>query len=136
MSDVLDYRAVYEAFEPLALTEGFDGDLGAGINACVECCDRHVGDGRVALNRASVTGERAEFTFEQLQERSAQVANLLVEHGVEPGDCVSGLLPRVPDLVALILGCSVRVASTSHCSRRSVRGRSSSGSGRRRRRWS
>ncbi len=49
-------------------------------------------------------GARATFTFDDLQERSAQVANLLVEHGVEPGDRVSGLLPRVPELVALILG--------------------------------
>ena len=104
MSDLPDYQAFYDSFDATTLSGAMSGDLGTGINACVECCDRHVGDSRIALNWASASGERAEFTFEDLQVRSAQVANLLVEHGVEPGQCVSGLLPRVPELVALILG--------------------------------
>ena len=104
MSNRPDYRAFYETFDPATLSDALSGDLGTGINACVECCDRHTGDSRVALKWASESGERAEFTFEDLRARSAQVANLLVGHGVKPGDCVSGLLPRVPDLVALILG--------------------------------
>ncbi|MEM7094596.1 MAG: AMP-binding protein [Actinomycetota bacterium] len=86
------------------LTARFEGDFETGINACVECCDRHVGEHRVALIWADPGGQRGEYTFEQLRDRSAQVANLLTAHGVEPGDRVSGLLPRTPDLVALILG--------------------------------
>lgn len=104
MVDVPDYQTFYESFDPATLTDALAGDLATGINACVECCDRHVGEGRVALNWADASGERASYTFEELQARSAQVANLLVEHGVQPGDRVAGLLPRVPDLVALILG--------------------------------
>jgi len=99
-----DYRTFSDGFGPSALVDELDGDLVTGVNACVECCDRHVGDHRVALRWADASGARAAFTFEDLRERSAQVANLLVEHGVEPGDRVSGLLPRVPELVALILG--------------------------------
>lgn len=104
MTSVPDYRDVHESFDPAMVTDSFAGDLASGINACVECCDRHVGEGRVALNWAAASGERESLTFEDLQARSAQVANLLVEHGVQPGDRVSGLLPRVPELVALILG--------------------------------
>jgi acetyl-CoA synthetase len=104
MADVPDYHEFYESFDPATLSDALVGDLAAGINACVECCDRYVGEGRVALHWADASGDRAEYTFEQLQERSAQVANLLVEHGVQPGDRVAGMLPRVPDLVALILG--------------------------------
>jgi acetyl-CoA synthetase len=104
MSDRLEYRTFYETFDPATLTDALSGDLTTGINACIECCDRHVGDGRVALTWANAAGERTTATFEQLRERSAQVANLLTEHGVQPGDRVSGLLPRVPELVALILG--------------------------------
>ena len=104
MSLVPDYRPFYEAFDPSTLTDEFSGDFVAGINGCVECCDRHVGDERVALKWAGAAGDRADYTFEDLQKRSAEVANLLVEHGVEPGDRVSGLLPRVPELVVLILG--------------------------------
>ena len=104
MTESPDYSTFCDAFDPATLTDAFDGDLGAGINACVECCDRHVGDGRVALYWSDASGERSDYTFGELQARSAQVANLLVEHGVEPGDRVAGLLPREPELVALILG--------------------------------
>jgi len=38
---------------------------------------------------------------------SGRVANLLKEVGVGPGDVVAGMLPRIPELIALILGCSV-----------------------------
>jgi len=99
-----DYRSFSDGFDPAILVDELDGDLVTGLNACVECCDRHVGEHRVALTWADASGARATFTFDDLQARSAQVANLLVEHGVEPGDRVSGLLPRVPELVALILG--------------------------------
>ncbi len=99
-----DYRAFYEQFDPSTLTDDLEGDLTNGLNACVECCDRHAGADRVALQWANASGDRATFTFEDLRARSAQVANLLVDHGVEPGDRVSGLLPRVPELAALILG--------------------------------
>ena len=74
MREVLEYGAVHEAFDPVSLTGTFAGDLDAGINACVECCDRHTGDGRVALTWASAAGNRADFTFDDLQARSAQVA--------------------------------------------------------------
>ncbi|MCH9673651.1 MAG: AMP-binding protein, partial [Gammaproteobacteria bacterium] len=99
-----DYHAFCEAFDPHAIAATFAGDLAAGINACVECCDRHVGTNRVALIWENAAGESGSVTFEELQARSAQVANLLVAHGVQPGDRVAGLLPRTPELVALILG--------------------------------
>jgi len=101
---VPDHRTFYESFDPSMLTDEFWGDFIAGTNACVECVDRHVGTDRIALIWANAAGERSEYTFEQLQSRSAQVANLLVENGAQPGDRVSVLLPRIPELVALILG--------------------------------
>ena len=104
MTSVPDHRAIFESFDPATVTGAFAGDLTSAVNACVECCDRHVGENRVALEWAGASGERTTFTFEDLRDRSAQVANLLVKHGVEPGDRVAGLLPRVPDLVTLFLG--------------------------------
>ena len=99
-----EYRAVHDGFDLAELVGRLDGDLDQGVNACVECCDRHVGSNAVALIWGNASGERATRTFEELQTRSAQVANLLHEHGVRPGDRVAGLLPRVPELVELILG--------------------------------
>ncbi len=46
MTTVPDYRDFYDSFDPSMVTDSFAGDLGSGINACVECCDRHVGEGR------------------------------------------------------------------------------------------
>ena len=104
MTDRPDYHAFYDGFDASLLSETLHGDLGTAVNACIECCDRHVGQNRVALNWQSASGESGTCTFEDLQVRSAQVANLLVANGVQPGDRVAGLLPRVPELVALILG--------------------------------
>jgi acetyl-CoA synthetase len=104
MSETPDYAEFHRSFDAGALAAKLSGDLATGINACVECCDRHAGSGRVAVNYESVSGESRAITFDELKARSAQVANLLVRHGVGPGDRVSGLLPRIPELVAFILG--------------------------------
>ncbi len=104
MPDQPDYRAFYDSFDVNTLSESLHGDLATAVNACVECCDRHVGENRVALNWESASGDSGSCTFEELQDRSAKVANLLVAHGVQRGDRVAGLLPRIPELLALILG--------------------------------
>ncbi|AWV04638.1 AMP-binding protein [Burkholderia sp. JP2-270] len=80
------------------------GDLERGLNACVECCDRHASADAIALDWIDAGGQHRRFTFAQLQALSARVANLLVAQGVKPGDVVAGLLPRTPELVATILG--------------------------------
>ncbi|MDR0242876.1 MAG: acyl-CoA synthetase [Burkholderia sp.] len=80
------------------------GDLERGLNACVECCDRHASADAIALDWIGTDGQHRRFTFAQLQALSARVANLLVAQGVKPGDVVAGLLPRTPELVATILG--------------------------------
>ncbi|KJF70299.1 AMP-binding protein [Agrobacterium arsenijevicii] len=98
------YESVYAQFSVEAEVERLSGDLTNGINACIECCDRHVGANRVALRCLAQDSTYTEYTFEQLQELSARTANFLASHGVEPGDVVAGLLPRTVDVVATILG--------------------------------
>lgn len=80
------------------------GDPATGINACIECCDRYAGSGRVALRAISADGQLTEYTFDDLREMSARVGNVLKEAGVGAGDVVAGMLPRTPELVATILG--------------------------------
>lgn len=72
-------------------------------NACIECCDRHP-PGNIALEWRSADGAADTLTFADLQALSNRAATLLAAHGIRPGDRVSGLLPRRPALVALILG--------------------------------
>ncbi|ESY74163.1 AMP-binding protein [Mesorhizobium sp. LNHC221B00] len=81
-----------------------DGDPATGINAYVECCGRHTGSNRLALRAISAGGELRQFSFDDLADMSGRVGNLLKDLGVGPGDVVAGMLPRIPELVALILG--------------------------------
>lgn len=99
-----DWAEAQRRFSIEAEHAGLAGDLRAGLNACVECCDRHCGENRLALRCVSAAGVLAEYTFEDLRRLSAQAANLLREKGVRPGDVVAGMLPRRLELVALILG--------------------------------
>jgi len=80
------------------------GDPATGINACIECCDRHTGQNRLALRAISADGQLREFSFDDLRDMSARVGTMLKAAGVGPGDVVAGMLPRIPELVATILG--------------------------------
>lgn len=99
-----DYQATLAGFSLEAAAARLAGDLATGINACVECCDRHCGQNRLALRCLSADEELREYSFEELRALSARVANLLSDKGIGAGDVVAGLLPRTIDLVALILG--------------------------------
>jgi len=99
-----DYAAFAAAFRPGDLAATFSGDFANGINAAIECCDRHATPGRVALYWEGQDGRSSVMTFEELRERSSRFANFLVSRGVQPGDRIAGLLPRVPELLVVILG--------------------------------
>ncbi|WP_194790862.1 acyl-CoA synthetase [Pseudomonas sp. UFMG81] len=73
------------------------------LNACVECCDRHVGAGKLALVCEDRDGKGARYSFEQLQALAARFANVLSAQGVVAGDRVAGLMPRTPELLVTIL---------------------------------
>ncbi|MDN6859896.1 acyl-CoA synthetase [Pseudomonas sp. CAN2814] len=90
-----DYRATADAV--------LAGNLDA-LNACVECCDRHAIPGRVALFWEGKDGDSASYTFTQLKELSGRCASFLHGLGVRPGDVVSGMLPRTPELLITVLG--------------------------------
>ena len=83
---------------------GLRGDLETGLNACVECCDRHTGTGRVALRCVSADEVLTEYSFEDLRDMSARAANVFQAQGIRPGDVIAGLLPRTAELVATVLG--------------------------------
>ena len=95
-----DWAEAQRRFSIEAEEAGLAGDLRAGLNACVECCDRHCGENRLALRCVSATGALAEYTFEDLRHLAGQAANLLRDKGVRPGDVVAGMLPRRIELVA------------------------------------
>lgn len=103
-SPSVDYADAVANFSLDAVAALLDGDLDTGVNACVECCDRHAAGDAVALDWIARDGSHHAFTFARMRDLSAQVAHLLTANGVGPGDVVAGLLPRTPELIATILG--------------------------------
>ena len=102
--EIPDYQAFAAAFQPETLSAQFSGDFEKGINAAVECCDRWADGERVALYWEGQDGRSTQHTFAELREASARFANFLVSQGIQPGDRVAGLLPRIPELLVVILG--------------------------------
>ena len=102
----LDYAHYYADFDVSDIADMLSGDLETGINACVECCDRHAlsTPDRIALFHESKDGVGTRYTFSELKNLSAKFANYLVQQGIQPGDRVAGLLPRTPELLITILG--------------------------------
>ena len=73
------------------------------VNAYIECCQRYVGQQKTALIWEGKNGESEQWSFEQLDVASAQVANYFKSIGIQVGDCIAGLLPRTPELLITIL---------------------------------
>jgi acetyl-CoA synthetase len=100
----ISYKRFVGGFNAEQIAAELSGHLNAGLNACSECCDRHAQPGRVALFWEGNDGRSETYTFQQLREHSARLANFLRSAGVQPGDRVAGLLPRIPELLILTLG--------------------------------
>ena len=101
-------RAYSEAISTFSFTDlanrVLQGSLSSGLNACVECCDRWARDGAIALEWHGASGERRTVTFEQLRDDSARFAHHLSSRGIGAGDVVAGMLPRIPELLTVVLG--------------------------------
>lgn len=98
-----DYAEAARAFDHAnAVTAALHGNLEA-LNACVECCDRHAGNGKLALIYEDRDGNSARYSFDQLKAQAARFANVLKAQGVGAGDRVAGLMPRTPELLVTIL---------------------------------
>lgn len=98
------YDAAVAGFDLAAVEATLAGRRDTGMNACVECCDRHVAPGRVALDWIAKDGRHRSLTFAELQEAAARFANMLATQGIGAGDVVAAMLPRTPDLLVAILG--------------------------------
>lgn len=77
------------------------------INMAYEAIDRHVDEGRggrIALLYQDSAGRQESYTFEELQARSNQFANVLRSKGISKGNRVFVFMPRSPELYICILG--------------------------------
>jgi acetyl-CoA synthetase len=83
--------------------------VGGKLNAAYNCIDRHVlaghGD-QVAYYWEGEPGDTRTITYAQLQVEVSQLANALLELGVEKGDRVNIYLGMVPELPISLLACA------------------------------
>jgi len=76
----------------------------APVNLAETIVDRHTGSGRPALSWFGKNGASALVTYDELSARASRFAGLLRSLGVEPGERVAGLLPRIPETLVTMLG--------------------------------
>ncbi len=104
MADYAATRAAFSWEDAQALLAGLPG---GHLNIAHEAIDRHVAAGhgaQIALRWIAKSGERIDFTYQELQHATNKFANVLRARGLEPGDKVYGLLGRVPELYIAALG--------------------------------
>ncbi|HSN87365.1 MAG TPA: acetate--CoA ligase, partial [Thermoanaerobaculia bacterium] len=103
-----DYDRVRASFTWGAARRELDGlPGGAGLNIAHEAVTRHAAGpraGHVALRCVGKKGEVRDIAFAELEGLTNRFANILAGLGVEPGERVFALLPRVPELYVTALG--------------------------------
>ena len=103
-------RAPPDPWEQTRRELGLDAGPGPGdCNIAVQIVDRHVDRGRggeIAMRfiAADRVDECTDLTYDDLLDRSARVAGVLLRLGLRPGDTVSLLAGRVPLLYVSALG--------------------------------
>lgn len=91
-----------------AIWAGIVAELGwtgrATVNLAETFVRRHAATGRVALHWEGRNGTRRAVTFAELADAAARHADMLRGLGVEPGDRVACIMPRVPEAIVAMLG--------------------------------
>ena len=72
-------------------------------NIAADVCDRHPRD-RLAMIHEDFQGRVRRVSWGELQDDANRLANVLVAHGVQPGDRVAMLLPPTPETAAAFFG--------------------------------
>jgi acetyl-CoA synthetase len=79
------------------LRENFSWEIPEKMNAAFYVCDVHADDpDRVAIFHEDYTGAKGTITFRQLQQVTNQLANYLIQKGLNPGDRVAICLAQKP----------------------------------------
>ena len=101
---LVDYDDFIAQFRAEDVAAHLAGDLETGLNVCYECVDRHARGDRVALYWEGQDGHSSNLTFAELQDQAARFANFLQAQGIQPGDRVACMLPRIPELMVIAMG--------------------------------
>jgi len=83
--------------------------IGAELNACFNCIDRHLElkrDHTAIIWEGDDPGEDLTITYGELHEHVCRLANVLKERGVGKGDRVCIYMPMIPEAAYAMLACA------------------------------
>jgi len=105
--NLIDYELEYGNFNWDSIGEEFTRLPSGGLNIAYEAIDRHANSeisNKNALVWLGQNGERKTYTFKQMKEQTAKVANVLKKLAINKGDRVFTLSPRLPELYISAIG--------------------------------
>ncbi|MFB6165988.1 MAG: acetate--CoA ligase [Haloarculaceae archaeon] len=108
-ADLLDWSSDYDQVLDDSDAPFYEWFVGGELNACYNCVDRHVEDGRgdeVALDWIGEPGDTRTYTYAELQTEVQEFAAALRDLGVEEDDVVTMYMPMVPELPVAMLACA------------------------------
>lgn len=91
LTEFTSYEDAQSRYRKEKLWELFDGDR-AQFNIAHECIDRHVDGDAVALRIAHSDGADEVISFQEISQRSSQIAHYLDGEGVKKGDRVAVMI--------------------------------------------
>lgn len=83
--------------------------VGARLNACFNCLDRHMNTEtrhKTALLWEGENGDEQSFTYENLYFEVQKFSNCLKSLGIKKGDRIAIYLPMIPEAVIAMLACA------------------------------
>jgi len=83
--------------------------VGAKLNACFNCLDRHMNTEtrhKTALLWEGENGDEQSFTYEDLYIEVQKFSNCLKSLGIKKGDRIAIYLPMIPEAVIAMLSCA------------------------------
>jgi len=86
--------------------DNFKWEIPEHYNMANDICDRHAdGPERTALIHECLDGKTTRYTYQQIRSYANQLANGLVNLGLDRGDVVSILLPQAPETAISHIAC-------------------------------
>ena len=82
--------------------------IGGKINIAHNCLDRHIRDGKggkICIIWEGDDGAVRKLTYQEVYEKSNQVANALKEMGIKKGDTAGIYMPMTPEIVIAMMAC-------------------------------
>ncbi len=107
MTHIGNFEQTYKSFEWQLAERELDYQSGKPINIGAYCSDRICKLGKsqkTALIWKSFTGERRDYSFDQMRKLTNGIAAFLGEQGIKPGERVCLFMDKIPELYFGFLG--------------------------------